>query len=65
MSEKQFESFLVSHLKGWLAQRLKSGDRFQFRSTDPENTVRLLAALRDASDGTVQVMKVPVSAIWT
>lgn len=54
MSEKQFESFLVSHLKGWLAQRLKSGDRFQFRSTDPENTVRLLKALHDASDGTVQ-----------
>ncbi|WP_301391263.1 hypothetical protein, partial [Thalassolituus sp. UBA2107] len=54
MSEKQFESFLVSHLKGWLAQRLKSGDRFQFRSTDPENTVRLLVALHDASDGTFQ-----------
>lgn len=54
MSEKQFESFLVSHLKGWLAQRLKSGDRFQFRSTDPENTVRLLAALHDAADGSVQ-----------
>ncbi|MGJ3254914.1 MAG: DNA phosphorothioation-dependent restriction protein DptH [Alcanivorax sp.] len=54
MSEKQFEGFLVSHLKTWLAERIKPGDRFQFRSTDPENTVRLLAALRDAADGFVQ-----------
>ncbi|EAT12955.1 DNA phosphorothioation-dependent restriction protein DptH [Bermanella marisrubri] len=53
MSEKQFEGFLVRHLKDWLAVRLKPGDRFQFRSTDADNTVRLLSALRDAADGVV------------
>ncbi|ABC33661.1 conserved hypothetical protein [Hahella chejuensis KCTC 2396] len=61
MSEKQFEGFLVNHLKTWLAERLKPGDRFQFRSTDPVNTVRLLAALRDASDGSVQDEETPLS----
>lgn len=54
MSEKQFEGFLVNHFKTWLAERINPGDRFQFRSTDPENTVRLLAALRDAADGFIQ-----------
>jgi DNA phosphorothioation-dependent restriction protein DptH len=53
MSEKQFEAFLVNHLKGWLASRIKAGDRYQFRSTDPDNTVRLLAALNEAADGMV------------
>ena len=53
MFEKQFEGFLVRHLKAWLSSRLKPGDRFQFRSTDPDNTVRLLSALRDTSDGIV------------
>ncbi|UTW49822.1 DNA phosphorothioation-dependent restriction protein DptH [Bacterioplanoides sp. SCSIO 12839] len=53
MSEKQFEGFLVRHLKDWLTSRLKPGDRFQFRSTDPDNTVRLLSALHDSADGTV------------
>ncbi|MDO6682426.1 DNA phosphorothioation-dependent restriction protein DptH [Oceanobacter sp. 5_MG-2023] len=52
MSEKQFEAFLVEHLKSWLTPRVKSGDRFQFRSTDPDNTVKLIAALQQASDGT-------------
>ncbi|WP_345427369.1 DNA phosphorothioation-dependent restriction protein DptH [Halioxenophilus aromaticivorans] len=61
MSEKQFEGFLVNHLKTWLSERLKPGDRFQFRSTDPENTVRLLAALRDAADGAVQDEETPLS----
>lgn len=54
MSEKQFEGFLVDHLKQWLAIRIKAGDRFQFRSTDSENTVRLLTALHRAADGTIQ-----------
>jgi len=52
MSEKQFEAFLVEHLKSWLATRVKAGDRFQFRSTDPDNTVKLVAALHQAADGT-------------
>ncbi|WP_349618330.1 DNA phosphorothioation-dependent restriction protein DptH [Azotobacter salinestris] len=54
MSEKQFETFLTEHLRDWLKERIKPGDRFQFRSTDPENTVKLLTALRNAADGFFQ-----------
>lgn len=53
MSEKQFESFLVEHLKNWLIGRVKAGERFQFRSVDPDNTIKLLAALHDAADGSI------------
>lgn len=53
MSEKQFEAFLVRNLQEWLATRIKPGDRFQFRSTDAENTEILLSALRSTSDGTI------------
>ncbi len=51
MSKKQFEAFLVEHLKSWLTPRIKKGARYQFRSTDPENTVRLIEALHQASSG--------------
>src|SRR5690606_36376099 len=54
MSEKQFERFLVKHLKNWLEGRIKVGDRFQFRSTDSENTVQLLAALHEIADGSIE-----------
>lgn len=46
MSEKQFEAFLVERLQGWLKGRIAPGERFQFRSTDPENTRKLMDALR-------------------
>lgn len=61
MSERRFEAFLVRNLKGWLATRIKPGDRFQFRSTDPKNTVSILAALRSASDGEVSDGEQPLS----
>ena len=44
MSEKQFEVFLVELLKDWLVAKIKAGDRFEFRSTDPDNTIALLKA---------------------
>lgn len=53
MSEKQFESFLVEHLKNWLIGKVKAGERFQFRSLNPDNTIKLLAALHDAADGSI------------
>ncbi|MCM5705634.1 DNA phosphorothioation-dependent restriction protein DptH [Larsenimonas salina] len=53
MSEKQFESFLVENLKNWLTERVKAGERFQFRSTDPENTIKLLSAIHNAADGSM------------
>lgn len=49
MSEKQFEVFLVELLKDWLVAKIKAGDRFEFRSTDPDNTIALLKALRAQS----------------
>lgn len=54
MSEKQFEIFLVESLKAWLAGKVVSGERFQFRSMDPENTKKLLKALVDVSDGQIK-----------
>lgn len=54
MSEKQFEIFLVESLKAWLAGKIVSGERFQFRSMDPENTKKLLKALNDVSDGQIK-----------
>lgn len=54
MSEKQFEIFLVESLKAWLAGKVVSGERFQFRSMDPENTKKLLKALNEVSDGQIK-----------
>lgn len=54
MSEKQFEAFLIEHLRDWLQGRVKAGDRFQFRSTDPENTIKLLQELHKAADGYIE-----------
>ncbi len=54
MSEKQFETFLIENLREWLEGRVKAGDRFQFRSTDPENTVKLLQELHETADGHIE-----------
>ncbi|ART63123.1 DNA phosphorothioation-dependent restriction protein DptH [Kushneria marisflavi] len=61
MSEKRFESFLVENLKNWLTGRVKAGERFQFRSTDPDNTIELLSALHEAADGSIMDGKTKIN----
>lgn len=51
MSEKQFENFLVENLKTWLKGKASAGERFQFRSIDPDNTLKLLSALHSLASG--------------
>lgn len=51
MSEKHFEAFLVSNLRGWLQSRIETGARYQFKSPDPENTNALVSELLTRSDG--------------
>ena len=51
MSEKHFEAFLVNNLRGWLQSRIEAGARYQFKSPDPENTVRLVSELLEQCDG--------------
>lgn len=51
MSEKHFEAFLVSNLRGWLQSRIEAGARYQFKSPDPENTIGLVSELLTRSDG--------------
>ncbi|MGP5016633.1 DNA phosphorothioation-dependent restriction protein DptH [Vreelandella alkaliphila] len=51
MSEKHFEAFLVSNLRGWFHSRIEAGARYQFKSPDPENTIRLVSELLERCDG--------------
>ena len=51
MSEKHFEAFLVSNLRGWLQSRIEAGARYQFKSPDPDNTIRLVSELLEQCDG--------------
>ncbi len=54
MSVKPFEDFLVEKLRDWLMQRIERGARFQFKSPDPENTLKLLSQLFFERDGTLE-----------
>ncbi|TKJ09904.1 DNA phosphorothioation-dependent restriction protein DptH [Halomonas sp. 15WGF] len=51
MSEKHFEAFLVSNLRGWFHSRIEAGARYQFKSPDPKNTIRLVSELLERCDG--------------
>ena len=55
MSETQFDEFLASQLFEWLSNRITAGQRYQFRSSDGENTSRIISYLRSAANGVVNV----------
>jgi len=56
MSQKPYEHFLVEKLKHWLEnQFLQTIDtRFQFKSPDHHNTIKIIAAMREMSDGSIE-----------
>lgn len=56
MSDVQFEEFLVKQLFEWLRPRIVSGQRFQYRSTDNENTSRLIAHFQNVASGSIDVV---------
>ena len=55
MSEKHFEDFLINNLRVWLQDRIEVGARYQFKSPDPENTVRFVSKLLENRDGTIEL----------
>ncbi|MFC0116917.1 DNA phosphorothioation-dependent restriction protein DptH [Pseudoalteromonas xiamenensis] len=55
MSEKQYEDFLVEHFCNWAATGLEDESRFQFRSSDLENSIALYSALLRAANAKVNI----------
>ena len=51
MSSRQFENFLVDCLKEWASEVIQPGFRYQFKSPDVENSIRLYDAFLRQSDG--------------
>ncbi|EGF24921.1 DNA phosphorothioation-dependent restriction protein DptH [Rhodopirellula baltica] len=55
MSETQFDSFLATRLTDWLSDRVVAGERYQFRSSDSQNTTQMIRQLHDLKSGVVDV----------
>ena len=55
MSEVQFDVFLKDQLVAWLNERIVAGRRYQFRSSDGENTQNLIRAFCTAASDAVEV----------
>ncbi len=47
MSVKQFEEFIASYFLDWARNNVKEGFRYQFRSPNIENSLKLFKALKD------------------
>ena len=55
MSDEQFEEFLTKQLIEWLRPRTVAGQRFQYRSSDNENTSLLISHFQNVASGSVDV----------
>src|SRR6056297_1041557 len=55
MSETQFDSFLAARLTDWLSARVVAGERYQFRSSDSQNTTQMIRQLHDLKSGVIDV----------
>lgn len=55
MSDEQFEEFLAKQLIEWLRPRTVAGQRFQYRSSDNENTSLLISHFQNVASGSVDI----------
>ena len=55
MSETQFDAFLAKQLIEWLETGIAAGQRYQFRSSDSSNTLRMISHFRNAASGAIDV----------
>lgn len=55
MSVAQFDEFLANQLIKWLDDRITPGQRYQFRSSDSDNTQRMISHLRTIAPQTIDV----------
>lgn len=55
MSETQFDAFLAKQLIEWLDTRIVAGQRYQFRSSDSTNTLRMISHFRGSASGAIDV----------
>lgn len=61
MSVKQYEQFLAKCFIEWVVHHIDAGNRYQFKSPDKENSVRLFKALCDLSEQNLFIEKDQVS----
>ena len=51
MSVKQFEIFLAEKFIEWVSGIIQPGERYQFKSPDPENALKLWKAFVSLAEG--------------
>lgn len=55
MSAKQYEQFLAENFIQWVSQGIESGTRYQFKSPDKDNSLRLYQAFCQLAQGQLSV----------
>ncbi|WP_394189361.1 DNA phosphorothioation-dependent restriction protein DptH [Pseudoalteromonas atlantica] len=55
MSKKLYEDFLVEHFCHWATKGFEGESRFQFRSPDSDNSLKLYQAMLDKADTSVEL----------
>lgn len=55
MSKKLYEDFLVEHFCQWATKGFEGESRFQFRSPDSDNSLKLYQAMRNKADTRVEL----------
>ncbi|MBK4769931.1 MAG: DNA phosphorothioation-dependent restriction protein DptH, partial [Pantoea sp. Morm] len=51
MSVKQYETYLAETFIDWVGGTIEAGERYQFKSPDPENSLKLWQAFASLSEG--------------
>ncbi|HBY4049817.1 TPA: hypothetical protein MIT69_28625, partial [Klebsiella pneumoniae] len=53
MSEKQYETYLAKTFIEWVSSTIQPGERYQFKSPDPDNALKLWEAFDSLADGNI------------